>query len=105
MHNMLLLNLKSQFMAVKSIVSVGIGSISIDGLSLLKKMVETTQGKVSAVGNVPSELFGEGTREQFEKAVKHYIDIAAKDGSYFMCSGCPLRSTRRLKMSTGLWKL
>lgn len=73
---------------MEDLVSIGVGSVSLDGPSSLQKMVELGQKKVLIVGNVPTELFLEGTKEQLEDAVKTCISIAAKDSGYILCSGC-----------------
>lgn len=57
---------------------------------IFKKMVDVSQKKVAVIGNVPTELFVEGTKEQIEEAVKNCIDIAAKDSGYVLCSGCSI---------------
>lgn len=73
---------------MEDLVSIGVGSISLDGPSSLEKMVELGQKRVLIVGNVPTELFLEGTKGQIEKAVKDCIKIAAKGSGYILCSGC-----------------
>ena len=73
---------------MEDLVSIGVGSISLDGPSSLQKMVESGQKKVLIVGNVPTELFLEGTKGQIEEAVKNCLKIAAKESGYILCSGC-----------------
>ena len=75
---------------MEDLAALGTGSISIDGPSSLQKMVEASQRKVAIIGNVPTELFLEGTKEQIEEAVKNCIDIAAKESGYVLCSGCSI---------------
>ena len=53
-------------------------------------MVDASRKKVAIIGNVPTELFIEGTKEQIEEAVKNCIDIAAKESGYVLCSGCSI---------------
>ena len=75
---------------MEDMVSLGVNSVSIDGPSSLKKLVEVSQKKVIIRGNVATELFLEGTKKQIEAAVKECIDIAAKDSGYILSSGCAI---------------
>lgn len=75
---------------IEDVIAIGVGMISIDAPSSLKKLVETSQKKVVAMGNVPTSLFAEGTKEQMEEAVKNCLDIAAQGSAYVLCSGCEI---------------
>lgn len=75
---------------MEDVISTGVGMISIDALSSLKKLVDLSQKKVVAMGNVATSLFAEGTKEQMEMAVKNCLDIAAKGSAYVLCSGCEI---------------
>lgn len=73
---------------MEDVLSTGIGMISIDSPSSLRKLVELSQGKVVIMGNVPTALFAEGTKAKMEAAVKECIDVAARGSRYVLCSGC-----------------
>jgi len=81
---------------MEDVLETGIGMISIDSPSSLGKLVELAQGKAVIMGNVPTLLFAEGTKQQMEAAVKECVDTAAKGSKYILCSGCdiPLNSNR-----------
>lgn len=81
---------------MEDVLDTGVGFISIDSPSSLRRLVELSQGKAVIMGNVPTMLFAEGTREEMEAAVKECIDIAAKGSKYILCSGCeiPLNSRK-----------
>jgi len=75
---------------MEDVVSTGVGTISIDGPSSLRKLVEISQKKVVIMGNVPTPLFAWGTKDEIEQAVKECIDIAAEGSGYILSSGCEL---------------
>jgi len=83
---------------MEDVLETGIGMISIDSPSSLKKLVELAEGKAVIMGNVPTLLFAEGTKQQMEAAVKECVDTAAKGSKYILCSGCdiPLNSNREI---------
>ena len=83
---------------MEDVLETGIGMISIDSPSSLGKLVELAQGKAVIMGNVPTLLFAEGTKQQMEAAVKECVDTAAKGSKYILCSGCeiPLNSNREI---------
>ena len=83
---------------MEDILDTGIGMISIDSLSSLGRLVELAQGRAVIMGNVPTALFAEGTKQQMEAAVKECVDTAAKGSKYILCSGCdiPLNSRKEI---------
>ena len=85
---------------MEDLVSAGLGGISIDGPSSLKKMVEVSQKKLVVMGNVETSLFIDASKEQIEEAVKQCIDIAAKDSGYIMAPGCAIPLNARLENIT-----
>lgn len=64
--------------------------IEIDGPSSLKKMVEISKKRVVIRGNIPSELFLQGERDDMERTVKQCIEIAARGSAYILSHGCAL---------------
>lgn len=75
---------------MEDLVASGADAISIDGPSSLKKLVEVSQKKAVVIGNVPTELFVGGTKEQIEAAVKACIETAADGSAYILSSGCEI---------------
>jgi uroporphyrinogen decarboxylase len=71
-------------------VSLDLDWIDIDGPSSLKKMVEASRKKVVIRGNLDAALFGEGTKEQIEEAVKSCIEVAAPGSAYILSPGCSI---------------
>lgn len=78
---------------MEDLVVTGVDAISIDGPSSLKRMLDVSQGRVVVIGNVATEIFVNGTKEQIEEAVKECIDIAAPGGAYILSSGCGVPGT------------
>lgn len=81
---------------MEEIIDLGVGAISLDGPSSLAKMVEVSQKRVAIIGNVPTTLFEEGTKEEMEQAIRNCLDIAADGSGYILSSGCeiPVNSPR-----------
>ncbi|MFC2021615.1 uroporphyrinogen decarboxylase family protein [Chloroflexota bacterium] len=75
---------------MEDILSLGLGSISIDSPSSLKTLVELSRKEPLIIGNVNTSLFSEGTKEEIEATVKECLRIAAPGGKYLLNSGCVL---------------
>jgi uroporphyrinogen decarboxylase len=73
---------------LEDIVNTGVTNISIDAPSDLSRAVEVTRGKVVLIGNVNTNIFFSGTREEMKQAIKNCIDIAPKNSGYILASGC-----------------
>lgn len=73
---------------MEDIVSTGLDGISIDEKSSLKKMFETAGGKLVVIGNIQPLLFGNGTKEEIEAAVKECMQTAVGERGYILASGC-----------------
>lgn len=75
---------------LEDVFDTGIGMLSIDAPTSLQKAVEISKKKVVIMGNVPTMLFAQGTREEMEAAVKACVDTAAKGGAFLLSSGCDI---------------
>jgi len=75
---------------MEDLLDVGIGALSLDSPSSLKRMVEISRKKIVVVGNVATTLFVSGTKEEIEASVKECIRLAAQGGAYIISSGCEL---------------
>ncbi len=75
---------------IEDLMDVGIGALSLDSPSSLKRMVEISHKKIILVGNVATTLFVSGTKEEMEATVKECIRVAAPGGAYIVSSGCEL---------------
>ncbi len=82
---------------IKDLVSLPLDWIELDAPSSLEKMVEGSQKKVVIRGNLAAELFGEGTKEEIEEAVKHCIEVAAKGSAYILSPGCTIAANTPLE--------
>jgi uroporphyrinogen-III decarboxylase len=54
----------------------------------LAKAAEVCEGKAVLLGNVNTNLFYSGTREQMEQAIKECLAVAPKDSGFILASGC-----------------
>ena len=73
---------------LEDLVNTGVSNISIDAPSDLAKAVEVARGKAVLIGNIDTNLFYSGTRDQMEQAIKDCLAIAPKDSGYILASGC-----------------
>ncbi len=73
---------------LEDMVETGATNISIDAPSDLSKAVEVTRGKAVLIGNVDTNLFYTGTRQEMKQAIKSCLEIASKDGGYILSTGC-----------------
>ncbi|NVM24694.1 MAG: uroporphyrinogen decarboxylase family protein [Desulfobacterales bacterium] len=73
---------------LEDMVDTGVTNISIDAPTDLAKAVETTKGKAVLIGNVSTDLFFSGSREEMEQAIKDCLDVAPKESGYILASGC-----------------
>jgi uroporphyrinogen decarboxylase len=84
--------------------SLDVDIIDIDAPTSLKKMVEVSQKRVAIKGNLASELFGEGTKEQIEESVRNCIEIAAQGGAYILSPGCSIPDGAPLENIRYFWE-
>lgn len=75
---------------MEDLVEVGPDFIEIDGPSSLKKMVEASEKRIVIRGNLPMELFLNGSREEIEQSVKACIETAAEGSAYILSHGCTI---------------
>lgn len=73
---------------LQDMVDTGATNISIDAPTDLSKAVALTRGKAVLIGNVNTNLFFLGSREDMKRAIKDCLDKAPKDSGYILASGC-----------------
>ncbi|MFC1990478.1 uroporphyrinogen decarboxylase family protein [Chloroflexota bacterium] len=73
---------------MEDILSLPIDWFEIDALSSLDKMVSLSQGKLAIRGQMPAEIFVEGTKEEIDKEVKRCVDTAARSNPFMLAPGC-----------------
>ena len=73
---------------LEDMVNTGVTNVSIDAPSDLAKAAEIARGKAVLIGNVNTNLFFSGTREEMKGAIKNCIDSTFKDSGYILASGC-----------------
>jgi uroporphyrinogen decarboxylase len=75
---------------MEDICSMGAIAISMDKPSSLEKMLEVSAGRTVIIGNVPTGLFLDGTREEIENEVKRCVALGKDKGSFILSTGCEL---------------
>jgi len=73
---------------LEDMVDTGATNISIDAPTDLAKAVEATRGKAVLIGNLNTNLFFSGSRDQMKQAMINCIDSAPRDSGYILASGC-----------------
>lgn len=75
---------------MEDLLDLGIGALSLDSPSSLKRIVEISRKKIVLVGNVATTLFVSGSKEEMDASVKECIRAAGSGGAYIVSSGCEL---------------
>ena len=70
------------------IVNTGVTNISIDAPTDIAKAVAATRGKAVLIGNLDTNLFHSGSKEEMRQAIQHCLDNAPADSGYILSSGC-----------------
>jgi len=73
---------------LEDIVNTGVGNLSIDAPTNLAKAVEATRGKAVLLGNIDTNLFFSGTRDDMKQAMLDCLAVAPQDSGYILASGC-----------------
>jgi len=73
---------------LEDLINTGVTNLSIDAPTDLAKAAEAARGKAVLIGNVNTNLFFSGTREEMKQAIQDCLDKAPKDSGYILASGC-----------------
>jgi len=73
---------------LEDVVATGVTNVSIDALTDLSKAVEACRGKAALIGNVATDLFVTGSRDDMARAIKSCIDMAPEDSGFLLAPGC-----------------
>jgi uroporphyrinogen decarboxylase len=73
---------------LEDIVNTGVTNISIDAPTDLAKAAATARGKAVLIGNLDTNLFFTGSRDEMKQAIINCIDKAPRDSGYILASGC-----------------
>ena len=82
---------------MEDILSLPIDWFEIDALSSLERMVSLSRGKIAIRGQIPVEMFIEGTKKQIYEEVKRCVDIAAGTRAFMLAPGCSVPYNARLE--------
>lgn len=73
---------------LEDMVNTGVTNISIDAPSNMAKAVDVTRGKAVIIGNVNTNLFFSGTRDEMRQAIKNCLAVAVNDSGFILSTGC-----------------
>jgi uroporphyrinogen decarboxylase len=73
---------------LEDMVNTGVTNISIDAPTDMAKAVAATRGKAVLIGNLNTNLFFTGKRDEMKQAMQNCIDTAPSDSGYILSSGC-----------------
>jgi uroporphyrinogen decarboxylase len=77
----------------EDLVDVGFSTISIDidpSVDQLRRLVEVSQKRAVAIGNVDATIFERATKPQIEAEVKRCVDAAAKGSAFILSTSCEI---------------
>jgi uroporphyrinogen decarboxylase len=73
---------------LEDMVNTGVTNISVDAPTDLAKAAAASRGKAVLIGNLNTNLFYTGSRDEMKQAVKNCIDQASPDSGFILSSGC-----------------
>ena len=75
---------------MEDIAAYSLDWFEIDGPSSLAKMKEVARDNMTVRGNVPTDIFAQGTEGDMVSAVRACIEIGAPGGRYILGPGCAI---------------
>lgn len=73
---------------LEDMVNTGVTNISVDAPTDLAKAAKAARKRAVLIGNVNTNLFFSGTREDMANAIRQCLAAAPKDSGYVLASGC-----------------
>lgn len=73
---------------LEDMVNTGVTNISIDAPTDLARAVQVARGKAVLIGNLDTNLFFSGSRDEMKQAISDCIAKAPRDSGYILASGC-----------------
>ena len=90
---------------LEDMVNTGVTNISIDAPTNIAKAVAATRGKAVLIGNLDTNLFYSGSREEMKVAVQHCLGNAPADSGYILSSGCEVPAVAPLEKVDWFYEL
>ena len=73
---------------LEDLVGTGVTNLSVDAPTDLSKAVAATRGKAVLIGNLNTNLFHSGTREDMKAAIQGCLQAADPASGYILATGC-----------------
>jgi uroporphyrinogen decarboxylase len=73
---------------LEDMVNTGVTNISVDAPTDIAKAVAAARGKAVLIGNLNTNLFYSGSKDEMRQAIQHCLDNAPADSGYILSSGC-----------------
>jgi len=90
---------------LEDMVNTGMTNISIDAPTDIAKAVAATRGKAVLIGNLDTNLFYSGSKDEMRQAIQHCLDNAPADSGYILCSGCEVPAIAPLEKVDWFYEL
>ena len=90
---------------LEDMVNTGVTNISVDAPTDIAKAVAAARGKAVLIGNLDTNLFFTGTRDEMKQAMKNCIDNAPSDSGYILSSGCEVPAIAPLEKIEWFYEL
>jgi uroporphyrinogen decarboxylase len=82
---------------LEDMVNTGMTNISIDAPTDIAKAVAATRGKAVLIGNLDTNLFYSGSKDDMRRAIQHCLENAPADSGYILSSGCEVPAVAPLE--------
>ena len=89
---------------MEDLAALGVDIIDLDSPSSLERLVGVSQKKVVIRGNVATDLFAVGTREQIEGSVRGCIETAAGGSAFILSPGCAIPDNAQMENIRCFWE-
>ena len=73
---------------LEDVVATGVTNVSVDAPTDLPKAVAACRGKALLIGNVATELFVTGSRDDMAQAITSCIEASPEDSGFALAPGC-----------------
>jgi uroporphyrinogen decarboxylase len=90
---------------LEDMVNTGMTNISIDAPTDIAKAVAATRGKAVLIGNLNTNIFFSGSKDEMRQAIQHCLDNAPADSGYILSSGCEVPAIAPLEKVDWFYEL
>jgi uroporphyrinogen decarboxylase len=90
---------------LEDMVNTGMTNISVDAPTDIAKAVAAARGKAVLIGNLNTNLFYSGSKDEMRQAIQNCLDNAPANSGYILCSGCEVPAIAPLEKVDWFYEL